>query len=636
MSKPKYLVGQAFLLVLFFVASQAIAQNEAQTYKQKYPKEEVALKDVSQTYTWLWDKKQKQLIVEERNEEKMLSLQLNQKIKRAIFYDGNSAIISAEHKQNDMKKPAEIAGVCANYESEGIFYSDAMICVYSFNLSMIGNVAEFTYTKRTSDVKYFTSVYFTDGYPVINKKIVFQIPDFVEVELKELNFEGFKIQKSKSRNEREKMTIYEYTMTDLMPSGEGNIKGGSHVYPHILTLTKSYTQDGSKTTLISNTDELYRWYSSLTKDVAGNTSELKPLVDKLVAGKTSDAEKVKAIYYWVQDNIRYIAFEDGLAGFRPAKADLVYKNKYGDCKGMANLVKNMLKVAGYDARLTWIGTSRIAYDYSIPSLAVDNHMICTLLLGGKQYFLDPTERYCPLDDYAERIQGRPVMIENGDKYILSNVPTLKQERNLVETEQNFQVEGEKLIGNSQAIYNGEKKGNLLYYVHHTEKTSRQDLLNAVAGKDKNMTIKKLETLNLDDRDKPLIVKSELELANQVSIFDNETYVDLDWNKEFADYKMEKDRHFDYVLSSKILNKTKVKLKVPQGYKVKYVPNTLNINNPNFTIKVNFEQKNGEIFYTKEISIPEGIIKKQDFEAWNKAIDDLKKLYNDRVILEKTK
>lgn len=634
--KKKYLIGQAILLVLLFATSKSIAQNEAQTYKQKYPKQEVALQNVNEIYTWIWDKKQKQVIIEERNEEKLLSLQLNQKIKRAIFYNDNSAIVSAEHKQVGAKKFIEVAGVCGDYQSDDIFYSDAKLCVYNFNLSMIGDIAEFNYTKRFSDVKYFTSIYFTDAYPIINKKVTFQVPDFADVELKEFNFEGFNIQKKKSRNEREKMTVYEYIITDLIPSDEENIKGGSHVYPHILALTKGYTQDGSKTTLLSNTDELYRWYSSLTKDVVGNTSELKTLADKLVAGKTSDEEKVKAIYYWVQDNIRYIAFEDGLAGFRPAKADLVYKNKYGDCKGMANLVKNMLKIVGYDARLTWIGTSRIAYDYTIPSLAVDNHMICTLLLGGKQYFLDPTEKYCPLNDYAERIQGRPVMIENGDKYILSNVPILKQERNLVETEQSLQMEGEKLVGTSQVIYNGEKKGSLLYYVHHTEKTSHQDLLNAVAGKDKNMTIKKLDALNLEDRDKPFIVKSDIELANQISIFDSEAYVDLDWNKEFSDYKMEKDRRFDYVLSSKILNKTRVKLKIPQGYKLKYIPNALNITNPNFVIKASFEQKNGEIFYTKEISIPAGVIKKQDFEAWNKGIDDLKKLYNDRLILEKTK
>jgi hypothetical protein len=31
-------------------------------------------------------------------------------------------------------------------------------------------------------------------------------------------------------------------------------------------------------------------------------------------------DKVKAIFYWVQNNIRYIAFEDGIAGFLPDKS----------------------------------------------------------------------------------------------------------------------------------------------------------------------------------------------------------------------------------------------------------------------------------------------------------------------------
>lgn len=119
--------------------------------------------------------------------------------------------MSAEHKQVGAKKFIEVAGVCGDYQSDDIFYSDAKLCVYNFNLSMIGDAAEFNYTKRFSDVKYFTSIYFTDAYPIINKKVTFQVPDFVDVELKEFNFEGFNIQKKKSRNER-----FGETKTDSM------------------------------------------------------------------------------------------------------------------------------------------------------------------------------------------------------------------------------------------------------------------------------------------------------------------------------------------------------------------------------------------------------------------------------------
>jgi hypothetical protein len=63
---------------------------------------------------------------------------------------------------------------------------------------------------------------------------------------------------------------------------------------------------------------------------------------------------------------------------------------------MANLMTEMLKLAGLEAYMTWIGTRHIPYDYTLPSLAVDNHCISTVILGGKEYYLDGTEKVCPV------------------------------------------------------------------------------------------------------------------------------------------------------------------------------------------------------------------------------------------------
>ena len=49
-------------------------------------------------------------------------------------------------------------------------------------------------------------------------------------------------------------------------------------------------------------------------------------VKELTATAKTDEEKIKNIYYWVQDNIRYIAFEDGIAGFKPDDSQNVFQN----------------------------------------------------------------------------------------------------------------------------------------------------------------------------------------------------------------------------------------------------------------------------------------------------------------------
>lgn len=59
----------------------------------------------------------------------------------------------------------------------------------------------------------------------------------------------------------------------------------------------------------------YSWYKSLVAKIEKNDEGLKPVVDDLLKGKTDDLDKVKTLFYWVQDHIKYIAFERGLAIF---------------------------------------------------------------------------------------------------------------------------------------------------------------------------------------------------------------------------------------------------------------------------------------------------------------------------------
>src|SRR6185437_11119848 len=204
--------------------------------------------------------------------------------------------------------------------------------------------------------------------------------------------------------------------------------------------------------------------------------------------------KIEAIFYWVQDNIRYIAFENGLAGFRPEACQRVYSYKYGDCKGMANLLKEMLVLAGYDARLTWLGTRHIAYDYSTPSIAVDNHMICTVVLKGKYYFLDPTETFISFGDIAHRIQGRQVIIENGDSFIMEKTPEYSKDRNLIKITTKATINGDLIEGKTKEEYNGEGKTQILQAYDQIKNHEKEDAIkNFLSGRDKNMTVENINT-----------------------------------------------------------------------------------------------------------------------------------------------
>ena len=102
--------------------------------------------------------------------------------------------------------------------------------------------------------------------------------------------------------------------------------GRSYLYPHILVIAKSFTKDGATTTLFKSNADLYNWYKSLIAMMKDDTTVMKSKVNELTANAKTDDEKIKNIYYWVQDNIRYIAFEDGIAAVSYTHLD-VYKRQ---------------------------------------------------------------------------------------------------------------------------------------------------------------------------------------------------------------------------------------------------------------------------------------------------------------------
>ncbi|MCB0843215.1 MAG: transglutaminase domain-containing protein [Bacteroidetes bacterium] len=575
-------------------------------------------------------------VYENQKEELIGITSLQARAFRAQFYNEQSAIeeitIRAESEKGKKIFP-DIED--EYYHSDDIFYSDAKLKYFTLNFSSPGKKYWIEYQKKYFDIKYFTSIYFNDILPTEKKTIRFIVPRWLNLELKEMNFENSGIESKTSYDSKLDADIFEYTAKNIPGISTENAKPGkSHIYPHILILAKSFTYKGNTVKLFESVGDLYHWYRELVGLMKNDREVLKEKVEELIADQSSDLEKIKSIYYWVQDNIRYIAFEDGLAGFKPDECQEVYKKRYGDCKGMANLTKEMLILAGYDARLTWIGTRHIAYDYSTPNLAVDNHMICTVLLDGKQYFLDPTDKYSSFDDYAERLQNRQVLIEDGDNYILSNVPGRGAEDNTRHIINKFKLDGDLLKGQVKRIYEGEGRSFLLYQINYTETSQLEEALNEfITQGDKNKKVSDLISSDFEDRDQLFTLDYSLEINNAVSSFEDEIYLEIDYSQELEGYEMD-ERETDYEFPYKLHLLIDTELELPEDYEVFFLPEPMKETFEGFSASISFEKIENKLFYQKEIIIDTGVLKKEKFEDWDQFISKLQGKYKEQIILTK--
>lgn len=610
--------------------------NRAKDLKAIYKDAEIVGLNSLEKYYFNLSVDKDKVTVYESSKERLMCVAPDHETLIVKFYDAESDIKELEVYYKTKKKK-DIYVKDEYYNVSDFFYSDARVKYFKLNFPSIGYQYQVNTEKFYKDTKYLSRAFFTTYYPIEKKEIQFVIPRWLNIELKEMNFEGFNIEKTVTYDKDKDADIHTFTARDLKADiKEKNAPGPSHTHPHILILTKSFKNEGKEIALFNSTQDLYNWYRSLVLKVDNDNSVLEEKVKKLTSNAQSDIEKVQNIYYWVQDNIRYIAFEDGIAGFKPDNCQNVFNNKYGDCKGMANLTKEMLHLAGFDARLTWIGTNRIAYDYSTPSLAVDNHMICTVILNGKKYFLDPTEKYNPFNEYAQRIQGKEALIENGETFILEKVPNMQKTNNHEIIHRKLSIKGEQFIGEGTHTFNGESKAGLLYIINNLKTDSKDEAIRYYLNKgDKNHRVSNVVNSDLNNRDQVFTLAYNMELDNAISSFGDQIYIDPDYYKEYKDFKFDQDRKSDYLFQHKTLFEVKTEIELPLGFSaVDGLPQGMKEEHENFSFIVDYQLKDNKIIYHKQISIDHAIVKKKDFELWNNCIQKLNDIYQEQIILEK--
>ena len=637
--RPNPGIFTLFLLLTCSVNSiaQTTFTDKIGEWKTKFPKEEVVANVFKEVIDFTLDPAaasgQAKVKAKVSSETVLVPVKDYIKYEDGLFYNDEMSVENIKALNTDNKE-VTIQKLCGDYSDENIFHSDAKLCVVKFPLAEKGKPFNYTYQENYHDVKYLTSFYFLQRFPVIERIVQFNIPSWLELDLREFNFAGYAIQKTSTKEGDITKVVFTISNTQAYRS-ESHAPNHALSYPHIICVAKAFTETGKRTVLFENVKDLYSWYNSVCSEIGNNPDAVKAKVTELIANKKTDIEKIESIFYWVQDNIRYIAFENGIMGFKPDAAQNVFKNKYGDCKGKANLLKTMLTVAGFDARLTWIGTSDLPYDYSLPSLAVDNHMICTVILNGKKYFLDGTEEYIALSDYAQRIQGKQVLIEDGKNHILDRIPEFTAERNKVNITNKVSVTDNQLTGNSIAEYNGESKISVqsAFAAIKNDKKA-ESLADFARSGNNNIEVSNITNSDFNDRQKPLQLKYNFKANNEVTRTGNELYVVMDWEKEFAGMEMKPDRKNDYEFNQKYYLNTQTELTIPEGYKVDYIPTSFKKTTPNWSFEGSYVNKGKTIVYSKNIIINKPILKKADFDGWNSFITDINKFYNDQVVLTK--
>jgi hypothetical protein len=644
---------RGFSFLIFFLGFGLLVQGQIERvkrgnfYRTKYPTEDyVFTSTLTQIYFFRDEEMTKNtsllnqdggIRAEVITTRKIMCLKDNVTFSDREYYTEISDVSSIEYINKYQEKKPIAIGDYAHFD-RNIFHHDIRYKSFGFVLENLGDEVQYEVKEIVHDLKYLNKIFFNQHAPCDEFKVLIHQPDWLDLECREFNFDGYEItkkfiEKSPDKNSQQ---VIEYIAKSNSAFARSNFHlSAAKVYPHLVFIPKAYKNEQQQwVTVLKTKEDLYRWYKNLVNDLDYNDATLMQKAKEVTDTCSTNFAKVRAIYYWIQDNIKYIAFEDGVAGFRPEEASKVLSNKYGDCKGMANLTKGLLKALGFDARLAWIGTSDLPYDYSLPSLYVDNHMICVLKQNDQWYFLDGTEKNQNIGINAYRIRGKQVMVENGSEAMILTVPQGTIGADKVQRDYQLNLEDRQFSGVAKVRFSGDYKNEFLYCRTYMLKDRFVELNSQfIHLHEAGFKISDVICNDADQRNLGVNVTHFVEIASVLNDFDGEYYLSIKFDEDIIDIKRDttlKGLDFKKNYQSTIT----AKITIPTNFKMKYLPQPVLIEHAEFTVNTQYLYSIGVITIKKDILIKSGKISKKSLLDFYAALDSLKKLSNDSIILLK--
>lgn len=513
-------------------------------------------------------------------------------------------------------------------DSEEVFHDGSKVCYFNATLTPKRRRLTARFYRTVTDARYLARISLQDSYFVRRKTLTFIIPTALSgVRTRALNLPPERVSMTAALVGSD--SVFTYTVTSLPAwKSEPLAPPYMQVSPQILV-----------TGIFPDYHALYRWGHELAR-VDTVIDGIDSLLAVITAGCTTPRERLANTLQWVQQNIRYVAFENGLAGHRPDRPAEVVRKRYGDCKGMALLLVTLLRHQGFDARLTDVGTRRIPYTISqCPTLAAVDHMVCAVMHDGQPpLLLDPTCSYLPVGYIPQHIQGREAMIDDGDDCLLYTVPTLAVGRSVDSLAYDLQldVDARRLEGHAVYAVRGDMKE---YFMTSYERSTLSDKTELLArnlnADDRSNTVSDVAWHDADSRHEWASFGGKVALGHAVQTVGDDVYVELNPHNTLFALRLDTlRRQNDFELPLECCVIRAVRLHLPEGYTVELLPDDFALDVPQGRLSCTFEQEAGAVLFTQRMLITARRIARADVPAWNRSVSRWTDACNEQIILKR--
>lgn len=542
---------------------------------------------------------------------------------------------------NNKYKDVEVSSFRKNKsKSTNIFYDDSYYYSFDFPSIADGNRTQVRYKSLKKEARLLPVYFFSSYIPQAKSSFTIKAPAGVELFYEVLNDPDHLI--SFNKIEKGKIISYQWSAGKLPAIPNEERSPSIHYFsPHLVFYIKQYKGKTKQVEVLPDLKALNKLYWSFIESVNKDetSSQLKEIVKQIQSDSKSEFETVKNVYYWVQNNIKYIAFEQGMRGLIPHSGSYTCEKRYGDCKDMANLIVNMLEIAGVKAYHTWIGSRELPYKYSqYPTPVVDNHMIATYISKeGEYYFLDGTSTHTPIGYASSMIQGKEALISlSPTEFKLLTVPVIERSKNTFTDSTKIKIVDNRIEGSGHAALWGYEKMLSASYLEQSDKAEVKKYLNRLIGKGSNkFSLADYTISDVSNQDLPNRVDYTFNLGDYFQKIGDELYINLNLTKLYYNaFISSATRKTPIESDYKYESAGVIEFTIPEGYTVEYLPANASYHGKILGHDIRYSLQGKKILYTRNAYSDFLLLEPADFETWNTDVENISNAYKESIILKK--
>ena len=176
---------------------------------------------------------------------------------------------------------------------------------------------------------------------------------------------------------------------------------------------------------VKDWSEIATWADALFAPRIETALSLKLVAEKLSKNVENREQAIKAVYGFIQENVRYVFAHVGRGGYEPHSASEVLANGYGDCKDQAVLTVSLLRLLGVDAYPALVTTKHAgAINVDVVGINFDHAITYIPAADGKSsMWLDTTGDHNLYPGVTWGTEGQPALVINKQTNTIRYLPS---------------------------------------------------------------------------------------------------------------------------------------------------------------------------------------------------------------------